>query len=382
MQPHELRRHIQTLASRLADANRLAESLRITRERAAERQATALSEARDDLRRMNDENLRLATELQEAQRLLGQRNAELERIASSRGVKLSWEWVIDPDGPWAGRIPDLTGIMNRDVLVALYDWVDSSGLAKKVKLWHHAQTAQRMDDDESGASKRDMSGHQDKKVSPQDSLLLTLMKLRTGLSFRLLSVWMGISYTNCQRIFSTWIPYLFHFFNAEFPPPTTDDLRDKTPRQWVQVYGAVPRFVIDATVPQTTRRPPRYILIVRYEYGISSANIIIIIVAYSLQDLEEQKRTKYKINGTATTTCTAIEKSNPNRPAKSRLPYSYQEQSSYTVSSRRPAGRVVILQLAQIGGHFSDDPYSYWYGNNRKSLLHHLSGRTSQMLLY
>ena len=41
-----------------------------------------------------------------------------------------------------------------------------------------------------------------------------------------------------------------------------------------------------------------------------------------LQDLEEQKRTKYKINGTATT---AIEKSNPNLPAKSRLPYSYQE---------------------------------------------------------
>ena len=33
-----------------------------------------------------------------------------------------------------------------------------------------------------------------------------------------------------------------------------------------------------------------------------------------LQDLEEQKRTKYKINGTATT---AIEKSNPNLPAKS-----------------------------------------------------------------
>ena len=41
-----------------------------------------------------------------------------------------------------------------------------------------------------------------------------------------------------------------------------------------------------------------------------------------LQGLGEQKRTKYKINGTATT---AIEKSNPNRPAKSRLPYSYQE---------------------------------------------------------
>ena len=37
-----------------------------------------------------------------------------------------------------------------------------------------------------------------------------------------------------------------------------------------------------------------------------------------LQDLEEQKRTKYKINGTATT---AIEKSNPNRPrSSSKIP--------------------------------------------------------------
>ena len=51
-----------------------------------------------------------------------------------------------------------------------------------------------------------------------------------------------------------------------------------------------------------------------YEYGTE--------YCYCLQGLGEQKRTKYKINGTATT---AIEKSNPNRPAKSRLPYSYQE---------------------------------------------------------
>ena len=37
-------------------------------------------------------------------------------------------------------------------------------------------------------------------------------------------------------------------------------------------------------------------------------------VVIFLQDLEELKRTKYKINGTAATT--AIEKSNPIRPAK------------------------------------------------------------------
>ena len=60
-----------------------------------------------------------------------------------------------------------------------------------------------------------------------------------------------------------------------------------------------------------------------------------------LQGLGEQKRTKYKINGTATT---AIEKSNPNRPAKSRLPYSYQEheqgEQKYTVYCTRSTAPV------------------------------------------
>ena len=54
-------------------------------------------------------------------------------------------------------------------------------------------------------------------------------------------------------------------------------------------------------------RPPKYEYSYSYEY-----------IKYLCQDLEEQKRTKYKINGTATTD---IEKSNPNRPEKSRLPY-------------------------------------------------------------
>ena len=43
-----------------------------------------------------------------------------------------------------------------------------------------------------------------------------------------------------------------------------------------------------------------------------------------LQDLEKQKRTKYKLNGTAATTAILVEKSNPIRPAKSRLPYEYE----------------------------------------------------------
>ena len=67
-----------------------------------------------------------------------------------------------------------------------------------------------------------------------------------------------------------------------------------------------------------------------------------------LQDLEEQKRTKYKINGTATT---AIEKSNPNLQAK----YSY--EYSATISLQ-------VSELYQSIGTQTRAPvlrYSYEY---------------------
>ena len=66
---------------------------------------------------------------------------------------------------------------------------------------------------------------------------------------------------------------------------------------------------------------------------------------------EEQKRTKYKINGTATT---AIEKSNPNRPAKSRLPYSYQEHEQGG-QQRQPRDSHQLPQLPQLPGSYTAD---------------------------
>ena len=74
-----------------------------------------------------------------------------------------------------------------------------------------------MDAKEAGEAKRDMSGHFDKVVFTEDCFLITLAKLRTVLSFRLLRAWFGVNYNHCVRIFSTWIPYLYHFFDNEFP---------------------------------------------------------------------------------------------------------------------------------------------------------------------
>ena len=75
-----------------------------------------------------------------------------------------------------------------------------------------------------------------------------------------------------------------------------------------------------------------------------------------VQDLEvEQKRTKCKINGTATT---AIEKSNPNLPAKSRLPYSYQEheQAGGTASPRLACSPASELAEDYIFGDCLTEP--------------------------
>lgn len=242
-----LRRHAQELAKSLAQAQKLAENLRISRARQAEQDAENLRKAREELRRKCDENAKLAAALEEARRELDARNAELERIGNSSGVRLCWESVTNPESAWASRVNDLTGIPSVPSLEAAFDWVDCCGLSGKLKLWHHKQSVARMDAEEAGEALRDTSGHSDKKVSAKDSFLITLTKLCTGLSFRLLCVWFGVPYTSCVRIFSSWIPYMYHFFNAEFPPPTMEMLRGTTPRQWVRVYGGEPKYVVDAT---------------------------------------------------------------------------------------------------------------------------------------
>ena len=243
-----LRRHARELAKRLDQARKLEEDVRISRVRQRDQDAENLRKALEELSRKNAENARLAAALEEARQALAQRNAELERVARTSGVVLSWETVMDPESPWEPLVTDLTGLPSTTTLSAVFDWIDCCGLSSKLKLWHHNQTTKRMDIEEAGEEKWDMSGHTDKKISPRDSLLLTLTKLKTGISFRLLTAWFGgIPYTTCVRIFSTWIPYVYHFFATEFPPPNMETLRGTTPRQWIRVYGGEPKYVIDAT---------------------------------------------------------------------------------------------------------------------------------------
>ena len=60
-------------------------------------------------------------------------------------------------------------------------------------------------------------------TSSQNVLLVTLVKLKTGLGTRVIAAWTGIPYPELCRIFVTWVSFLLDaFFNSEFPVPLVE----------------------------------------------------------------------------------------------------------------------------------------------------------------
>ena len=154
---------------------------------------------------------------------------------------------MDQDNVWSSKVSHLTGMKTAAILQAAFEWIDCGGVSSRLKTWHHSQSAARMKKQENDETLRTSSGHSDKLTSPQDCFLLTLCKLRTGLSFSILAGWFGIPYTECVRIFSTWIPYMARFFRSEFPVPTTEELEGRIGAEWMRAYGAPVRLVPDAS---------------------------------------------------------------------------------------------------------------------------------------
>ena len=242
----ELVRKVQDLAQHINDQRRLLDQARITREReqrVSEETRRKLREAQEELDRLAER----ARELEEVQKNLEARNAELEAIAAASRRVLDWDTLMDPDSMWSSKINQLTGLRNAAILKAVFEWVDCGGVSSRLKTWHHAQSVDRMRAVESDEAQRKSSGHSDKLRSPQNCFLLTLCKLRTGLSFAIISGWFQIPYTECVRIFSTWIPYMARFFRAEFPVPTQEELEGRVDPSWEHAYGAPIRLVPDAS---------------------------------------------------------------------------------------------------------------------------------------
>jgi hypothetical protein len=61
-------------------------------------------------------------------------------------------------------------------------------------------------------AKNKSSGHCNKVVDPRDAFLLTVVKLRTGMSLNLISTWAAkVSYGSLARYVVTWINFMYRF---------------------------------------------------------------------------------------------------------------------------------------------------------------------------
>eukprot|EP00873_Tetraselmis_striata_P007327 jgi/Tetstr1/427591/TSEL_017716.t1 len=191
----------------------------------------------------------------EMEALLEQSRAETElveqtltKLQERTNLKLTWKNVIQKDSPWFDVIPDLTGMHNAEVLQALYNWLNWNGQAHRLRYWNGKATIKRMKAVINGSAKRKSVGRHLKALTPEDAMLATLVKLRTGLSTKVISSWMGVPLGTLSRVFMTWISFMDRFFRSEFPIPTVEQMQGPEMEEWKKAYGTNRiRFILDCT---------------------------------------------------------------------------------------------------------------------------------------
>ena len=175
------------------------------------------------------------------------RNQELLDLVESYTDKLSWKSITTPGSAWYQCVPEITGLPNVDSLEAMYEWLNWNGQAESLVYWNGRQTVNAMLKRRAGTGKK-MAGRPSRRsFKSRDAFLLALAKLRTGLPDKILGAWSGIHRACVGRIFTTWVSFMDAFFNAEFPVPTTDQIKHRISSEWKHVYGTnLVRFVLDA----------------------------------------------------------------------------------------------------------------------------------------
>jgi hypothetical protein len=89
--------------------------------------------------------------------------------------------------------------------------------------------------------------------SDSNTLLMTLLVLRTGLPISNAAVIVGVDPTSASRWFTTWILFLAEFFKKEFPTPSLEQINQNVPKKFnklMEKLGLEPdklRHIIDAT---------------------------------------------------------------------------------------------------------------------------------------
>eukprot|EP00873_Tetraselmis_striata_P036427 jgi/Tetstr1/456691/TSEL_043392.t1 len=130
---------------------------------------------------------------------------------------------------------EMDGMLNG---LKFYEWVNCEGVADRLRYWNGKPSMQRMEAEANGTAQRESVGKPEQRTfTTHNALLVTLVKLRTGLGTRVISAWSGIKMSCLTRISPTWISYFDQFFKAEFPVPSTADMLDRVHPEWREAFS-------------------------------------------------------------------------------------------------------------------------------------------------
>eukprot|EP00873_Tetraselmis_striata_P009426 jgi/Tetstr1/429690/TSEL_019586.t1 len=220
-----MRSRIKLLEEQLADNKNLYSTAKIEAERLREK----LGQAAREKEVLMEQLEHVQAQLGAAQHTCGNVIANLAKELERKNAEI--------DGMLDGLVDRLTW---ENSLQKFFEWVNCEGVADRLRYWNGKQSMQRMEAEANGTAQRESVGKPEQRTfTTQNALLVTLVKLRTGLGTRVISAWSGIKVSCLTRIFPTWISYLDQFFKAEFPVPSTADMLDRVQPEWREAYGAL-----------------------------------------------------------------------------------------------------------------------------------------------
>eukprot|EP00873_Tetraselmis_striata_P046138 jgi/Tetstr1/466402/TSEL_010931.t1 len=124
---------------------------------------------------------------------LERKNAEIDGMLDGLVDRLTWENVMKEGSAWNACINHIAGFPTAQSLQKFFEWVNCEGVADRLRYWNGKQSMQRMEAEANGTAQRESVGKPEQRTfTTQNALLVTLVKLRTGLGTRVISAWSGI----------------------------------------------------------------------------------------------------------------------------------------------------------------------------------------------
>jgi hypothetical protein len=186
------------------------------------------------------EKLRIAKE--EIASLKGERD-ELKATASllrEQKSILSWDYFMSQ--PDSFPFKSFTGFTSPKVLSAFYDFMNCNNVCDRVLLYRDPKHSLNVSSAEQARRGEEHRGT-DRALSPQDGVVLTLVILRTGMTYVESAALFGVSEQTVSRHFITWLVFLEKFLTAEFPYPTVEQLEHVTPSRVKQALSIMMKGV-------------------------------------------------------------------------------------------------------------------------------------------